>query len=339
MGLSGYGGQIANRNLEELFASQLAEEIEREKMAADEQERAALQDERLAQRAFREKDFEFRNDEQAWRQSTDARDYGRLVKADDRTEAERLRVEAARKANAAALNDPAALAAAATESGEAPPTFVTDALKPKKKEYIEVIVPDEHGNPMTRQVEEGSPEALAGVRTYRAPREPKDEGLSPNNIFSASQRLSTKWENISKNARETQRSVRLMEEGMKAARAGNRGAGYQDVIITFQKILDPNSVVREAEYDRTAAGQSLVNRVEGYIEQLQHGGARMPLAELEKYAELARGIAAQTNEMVIPERERIGRNADYFGVPRQLIFSEGGPGETVKFDAQGNPVK
>lgn len=47
----------------------------------------------------------------------------------------------------------------------------------------------------------------------------------------------------------------------------------QALITMYNKILDPNSVVREGEYDRTAQGQSLLGRAESYLEKLKQGGA------------------------------------------------------------------
>ena len=47
----------------------------------------------------------------------------------------------------------------------------------------------------------------------------------------------------------------------------------QFLINAFSKIVDPKSVVRESEYARTPEGIALVNRVPGWLEKLQGGGA------------------------------------------------------------------
>lgn len=47
----------------------------------------------------------------------------------------------------------------------------------------------------------------------------------------------------------------------------------QAIIMTFNKVLDPNSVVRESEYARVGTGLSFMKRLEGYGEKLKEGGA------------------------------------------------------------------
>ncbi len=47
----------------------------------------------------------------------------------------------------------------------------------------------------------------------------------------------------------------------------------QALIMTYNKILDPSSVVRESEYARTPENLSTVNRVMGALEKFSEGGA------------------------------------------------------------------
>lgn len=47
----------------------------------------------------------------------------------------------------------------------------------------------------------------------------------------------------------------------------------QGLITMFNKLTDPNSVVRESEYERTPANLSLMNRVSGSFKKLKEGGA------------------------------------------------------------------
>lgn len=47
----------------------------------------------------------------------------------------------------------------------------------------------------------------------------------------------------------------------------------QALIMTYNKILDPTSVVRESEYARTPENLSTVNRIQGAIEKFSEGGA------------------------------------------------------------------
>ena len=59
------------------------------------------------------------------------------------------------------------------------------------------------------------------------------------------------------------------------------------IITNIQKILDPTSVVRESEYARVGAGQSVWNRIEGTFDRLKQGGAGVSKIELEGFVSMA----------------------------------------------------
>lgn len=148
-------------------------------------------------------------------------------------------------------------------------------------------------------------------------------GLSPAMESNILNRITTQWAAAKKPAEELNRQAGLMKVGMDAARRGDLQAGAQTVLVTFQKILDPTSVVRESEYDRSAAGQSLINRVKGAAERLTSGGAGVPLAELEKFYALAQeAVKTQTGAYLRSTKERVGRTADRYKIPRDIVFED-----------------
>jgi hypothetical protein len=148
-------------------------------------------------------------------------------------------------------------------------------------------------------------------------------GLSPTQESNVINRLSQQWKAASGPAADIARQSKLMEVGMQAARRGDMAQGSQVVLVTFQKILDPPSVVRESEYMRSAAGQSLINRVKGALTQLSQGGAGLQLPELEKFAQLAQeAVRAQTGGYLASQKERIGKTADRYKIPRELVFED-----------------
>lgn len=152
-----------------------------------------------------------------------------------------------------------------------------------------------------------------------------ESGLSPTMEANIINRLTTQWGSVSAPAKELTRQVSLMDAGLTAARRGDLAQGSQAVLVTFQKILDPTSVVRESEYMRSAAGQSLLTRIEGAAEQLAKGGAGVPLRELEKFAALAREAAKVQQEALPALQDRIGKTADRYKIPRELIFEGAKP--------------
>lgn len=52
-----------------------------------------------------------------------------------------------------------------------------------------------------------------------------------------------------------------------------KNAFDQALITTLNKVLDPTSVVRESEFDRTAAGQAIWDKLAGYQQKLSKGGS------------------------------------------------------------------
>jgi hypothetical protein len=99
-------------------------------------------------------------------------------------------------------------------------------------------------------------------------------------------------------------------------------AGSQAVLVTFQKILDPTSVVRESEYARSASGLSALNQIQGVFERMAQGGAGVPLQELERFAALADQLVANSGSGLTGRRARLERTAQNYGLDPSLIFDD-----------------
>jgi hypothetical protein len=136
-------------------------------------------------------------------------------------------------------------------------------------------------------------------------------------------RLSTQWTTAIKPVAELDRQGKIMTAALEAARRGDIAQGAEALLVTFQKILDPTSVVRETEAMRSVSMQSLMNRARGAFQRIKDGGSGLTLAEQEKYARLAQDlIQAQSKGYIEATKERIGRTADRFEIPRDLIFDD-----------------
>lgn len=156
---------------------------------------------------------------------------------------------------------------------------------------------------------------------------PTGDGGGPRGVSASTEanivnRLTNQWQTQSKAAQELDRAIGLMDSGLEAARRGDMAAGSQAVLVTFQKVLDPTSVVRESEYARSASGQAFLSRIRGAVERIQKGGAGVPLDELEKFARLAREAAEVQGKVLGATRERIGRTADRYRIPRNLVLED-----------------
>jgi len=129
------------------------------------------------------------------------------------------------------------------------------------------------------------------------------------------------WRKAIASAREMQRQFTLMQRGIERAKAGDLNAGSQAVLVTFQKILDPTSVVRESEYARSSEGVSLLSRMEGEATRMASGGAGVPIADLEQFVNTAQAFMDGLSDNMAAERERIEKTASAFGIDPDLIFS------------------
>ena len=113
-----------------------------------------------------------------------------------------------------------------------------------------------------------------------------------------------------------------MNIGLEMAKVGDMLAGSQAILISFNKLLDPTSVVRESEYARSATGQSALETLRGYADKLAKGGAGVTLRELESYKRFGEEVVRRALESNVgPERERISRLIEFAGVDPKLIFT------------------
>lgn len=76
----------------------------------------------------------------------------------------------------------------------------------------------------------------------------------------------------------------------------------QALVITFNKMLDPGSVVRESEFARTPTGQSLLSRMQGYQEKLAKGGVGLTDPERKEIITVAKQL--QQGQMIELEKEK-----------------------------------
>ena len=134
--------------------------------------------------------------------------------------------------------------------------------------------------------------------------------------------LSDDWRETTKPMQGLLDSSQRMTIGLEQVKAGDMLSGSQAVLITFNKMLDPTSVVRESEYARSATGQSAIETIKGFAEKLAKGGAGVTISELESYKRFADEVVAKTLQSTVgPERKRIERLVEFAGVDPELIFT------------------
>lgn len=171
-------------------------------------------------------------------------------------------------------------------------------------------------NKRANELRAQSGSSSTGGRMEAAARGP----LSTAQRFQALTDLQTAWRKAEAPQREMQRQLVLMETGLKRFNEGDRIGGSQAVLVTFQKILDPTSVVRESEYARTPEGLGLIQRIEGMVERLQAGGAGVPAEELAAMVTTAQEFLKGMEGWNDLERERITGTAKDFGLNPERVF-------------------
>lgn len=154
------------------------------------------------------------------------------------------------------------------------------------------------------------------------PLAPRPDGLTPTQDFSFSERLAKSWTDATKSAREMDRQYSLMQTGLSRFNAGDKNGGSQAVLVTFQKILDPTSVVRESEYARSAEGISLLNRMQGAAERLQSGGAGVTASDLGAMVETARQFVENMKTYTRGQRSRIDAQVKKYGLDPATVFDD-----------------
>jgi hypothetical protein len=93
------------------------------------------------------------------------------------------------------------------------------------------------------------------------------------------------------------------------------------VLVTFQKLLDPTSVVRESEYARSGDGQSIKQRMQGTYEKLLRGGAGVTQAELKSFYDLSTQLLEGYNDEQVNTLRRTRAQADNWGLELNNIIT------------------
>ena len=148
-------------------------------------------------------------------------------------------------------------------------------------------------------------------------------------------KLSRAWGGVTKNATEMQRQLQIMRTGVQRFDADPNGAS-QAVLVTFQKILDPESVVRESEYARSPQGLAALQRIQGWWERFKDGGAGVPKAQLVEMVRTAEQFIANTKGGTEGARKRIEGVAKRYNIPSELVFNDA-PGAAPGATGGGAP--
>lgn len=199
---------------------------------------------------------------------------------------------------------------------------IADALEAEKARLGRPLTPQERSR--VRTAAAAAFQKAVGTADDR----PRPLGPSDYQQFGMGERLATAWTKANASVKEMDRQLRIMQTGLQRFRRGDKNGGSQAVLVTFQKILDPTSVVRESEYARTTDGQALLDRIEGYMTRLAQGGANLTDREMAAMVATAAQMFEGMRAWNAGTRARIERVAKQNGIPLENVFDDLLTGDT-----------
>lgn len=147
-----------------------------------------------------------------------------------------------------------------------------------------------------------------------------NETLTPYQQFTATQSIAKDTQARTENAREMARQAELIKQSYANIEAGgDRSLNTQAIVTAFNKILDPTSVVRESEYDRTAEGQSLLTRLSAKVQNITAGGAGVSKETLKEATEIAETYLNKAKESILIQNQRARDMAIQFGLNPDFV--------------------
>lgn len=132
-----------------------------------------------------------------------------------------------------------------------------------------------------------------------------------------SDKIRDDYNTISRAAKQIEQAYNM---SIKPGDKKSRVASDQALAVSFQKMLDPSSVVRESEYARTPEGIALMSKLEAVIPQLQQGGLMISDHDRRAILDMANTLLIESQKTMNEHIERYQIIADQYGVAHPIIF-------------------
>lgn len=123
-----------------------------------------------------------------------------------------------------------------------------------------------------------------------------------------------------KDFQDVDQKYNVMLKALESSKSTNTFIAVDQALITlFNKMTDPQSVVRESEYARTPENMSLLNRIKGKAQKIMEGGAGLTAGERQALTDMASQFydVYRTNyDNTITDYTDLAKNT---GIPPELI--------------------
>lgn len=116
--------------------------------------------------------------------------------------------------------------------------------------------------------------------------------------------------------------VKSMDSLLNELKSGNKRnlvALDQGLVTMYNKLTDPQSVVRESEYARTPANLPMVNRIEGALDKVKEGGAGMTDEDREALVLGAKIIMKERGGTFNETRKQYSSLAQEYNIDPKLV--------------------
>jgi len=155
---------------------------------------------------------------------------------------------------------------------------------------------------------------------------PKTE-LTGVQKFQEENTLAKEFENLVGDGRKAAQQIGIIQTAYEQAKKANAegksiNAASQGVLVAFQKLLDPTSVVRESEYARSGEGASLWERIKGKWTKIEQGGAGLTKDGLTEFVELAGQFLIGYQDTALQHAKRMEIIADQRGLYLPSILTQ-----------------
>jgi len=138
------------------------------------------------------------------------------------------------------------------------------------------------------------------------------------------------------------KNYQIIDRSEKALRAAleqsripgkSRIASDQALGVMFQKMLDPDSVVRESEYARTPEGAGIISRLKSWIPKLSRGGLAIGDKDRQALVDMAQKLLEESKRTFNQAYDEYATTAGEFGFNQKAIF-----GGAKKFGMSAEPT-
>jgi hypothetical protein len=176
----------------------------------------------------------------------------------------------------------------------------------------------------------------------------KDEESEKRKIGKDAAGLRKEFNNLKevKDFKDVRSKFQIMEKALAAStKTDNYVAVDQALITLFNKMTDPQSVVRESEYARTPQNLALLNRIKGKMEKIQKGGAGLTQSERNELVNMAKNFLSVYSDLYNNTSNQYKKYSTLSGVDPSMVVGEEvyispTKSETViKYDSKGNRVQ